>query len=112
MIVNSYQATKASEDLPGVFKREVVCADKGAPNFCMRVFDIEPGKSTPYHEHAWEHEIYILAGNGAAVNFEKKETPLKKDSCVFVPPNEKHCFKNVGKDIMRMICVIPITKPC
>ena len=112
MIVSSYQATKASEDLPGVFKREVVCADKGAPNFCMRVFDIEPGKSTPYHEHAWEHEIYVLEGNGAAVNFEQKETPLEKDSCVFVPPNEKHCFKNVGKVTMRMICVIPITKPC
>jgi quercetin dioxygenase-like cupin family protein len=112
MIVSSYQETKPNEDLPGVFKREVVCADKGAPNFCMRVFDIEPGKSTPYHTHNWEHEIYFLAGNGVAVTADKKEIPLKKDNCVFVPPNEMHCFKNVGKETMRMICVIPITKPC
>ena len=107
MIVSSYQETKAVQELPGVVKREVVCADKGAPNFCMRVFDIEPGSSTPSHEHPWEHEIYILSGQGVAVS-EQGETPIAKDSCVFVPPNEHHCFKNNGNEILRIICVIPI----
>ena len=45
MIVSSYLDTKPVQELPGVVKREVVCADKGAPNFCMRVFDVEPGSS-------------------------------------------------------------------
>ena len=109
MIVSSYQETKAVQELPGVVKREVVCADKGAPNFCMRVFDIEPGSSTPSHEHPWEHEIYVLSGQGVAVG-EQGEIPIAKDSCVFVPPNEHHCFKNNGNEILRMICVIPIVK--
>lgn len=109
MIVSSYQETKAVQELPGVVKREVVCADKGAPNFCMRVFDIEPGSSTPSHEHPWEHEIYVLSGQGVAVS-EQGETPIAKDSCVFVPPNEHHCFKNNGNEILRIICVIPIVK--
>jgi len=109
MIVSSYQETKAVQELPGVVKREVVCADKGAPNFCMRVFDIEPGSSTPSHEHSWEHEVYVLAGKGVAVS-EKGKTPIAKDSCVFVPPNEHHCFINNGSEILRMICVIPIVK--
>jgi len=109
MIVSSYQETKAVQELPGVVKREVVCADKGAPNFCMRVFDIEPGSSTPSHEHAWEHEIYVLSGQGVAVG-EQGEIPIAKDSCVFVPPNEHHCFINNGSEILRMICVIPIIK--
>jgi len=107
MIVSSYQETKAVQELPGVVKREVVCADKGAPNFCMRVFDIEPGSSTPSHEHAWEHEVYVLAGQGVAVG-EQGEIPIAKDSCVFVPPNEHHCFINNGSEILRIICVIPI----
>jgi len=109
MIVSSYQETKAVQELPGVVKREVVCADKGAPNFCMRVFDIEPGSSTPSHEHPWEHEVYVLAGQGVAVS-EQGEIPIAKDSCVFVPPNEHHCFINNGSEILRMICVIPIVK--
>ncbi|MBA7597666.1 hypothetical protein ES703_04672 [subsurface metagenome] len=107
MIVSSYQETKAVQELPGVVKREVVCADKGAPNFCMRVFDVEPGSSTPSHEHAWEHEVYVLSGQGVAVG-EQGEIPIAKDSCVFVPPNEHHCFINNGSEILRIICVIPI----
>ena len=109
MIVSSYQETKAVQELPGVVKREVVCADKGAPNYCMRVFDIEPGSSTPSHEHPWEHEVYVLSGQGVAVS-EQGETPIVKDSCVFVPPNEHHCFINNGSEILRIICVIPIVK--
>ena len=107
MIVSSYQETKAVQELPGVVKREVVCADKGAPNFCMRVFDVEPGSSTPSHEHPWEHEVYVLSGRGVAVS-EQGEIPIAKDSCVFVPPNEHHCFINNGSEILRIICVIPI----
>ncbi|MFP3903820.1 MAG: cupin, partial [Armatimonadota bacterium] len=30
----------------------------GAPNFAMRRFVVEPGGSTPYHTHDWEHEVY------------------------------------------------------
>jgi len=107
MIVSSYLDTKAVQELPGVVKREVVCADKGAPNFCMRVFDIEPGSSTPSHEHPWEHEVYILSGKGVAVS-EQGETQIVKDSVIFVPPNEHHYFVNKGNEILRMICVIPL----
>ena len=109
MIVSSYQETKAVQEMPGVKKREVACADKGAPNFCMRVFDLDPKAATPYHQHSWEHEVYVLAGNGVAVS-EKGETPVQKDSVVFVPPDEMHCFRNTGKEALRFICVIPHAK--
>ena len=90
-------------------KREVVNADDGAPNFCMRVFDIEPGSSTPFHNHAWEHEVYILSGKGVAVSADGSETEVDRDSVVFVPVDEKHCFKNTGTETLRFICVIPFT---
>ena len=73
----------------------------------MRVFDVEPGSSTPYHSHDWEHEVYVLSGRGVVVE-EGKETQIAKDSVVFVLANEQHCFKNNGNEILRMICVIPI----
>jgi len=111
MIVSSYQETEAVLELPGVIKRNVVCADKGAPNFCMRVFDIEPGSATPSHSHPWEHELYILSGQGTAVSTQG-DIPLKKDSCVFVPADEHHCFRNDSKENLRMICVIPLDRPC
>jgi len=107
MIVSSYQDTKPTQEAPGLVKREVVCADKGAPNFCMRVFDIEPGSSTPSHEHPWEHEVFVLSGRGVVIG-EPGEAQIAKDSVVFIPPNEHHCFTNNGTEVLRIICVIPI----
>jgi len=107
MKVSSYQATEPVQELPGVVKREVINAHDGAPNFCMRVFDVEPGSSTPSHSHQWEHEVFVLSGQGI-VTSERGETPIEKDSVVFVAPNEHHCFVNTGSDPLRFICVIPL----
>ena len=107
MIVSSYLETKAVQELPGVIKREVACADKGAPNFCMRVFDVDPGSATPSHEHPWEHEIFVLSGQGLAVS-EQGENKIAKDSVVFIPAGEHHCIQNNGNEVLRFICVIPI----
>ncbi len=109
MKVSSYINTKSIQELSGVVKREVINVDDGAPNFCMRVFDIEPGASTPSHEHPWEHEVFVLSGRGVVVG-EQEETQIAKDSVVFVPPDEHHCFKNNGNEILQMICVIPIVE--
>ena len=107
MKVSNYLSAKPVQELPGVVKREVINADDGAPNFCMRVFEVEPGSSTPSHSHAWEHEIYVLEGQGNAVS-EQEETPVSKDSVIFIPPNEHHCIVNNGNGIMKIICVIPL----
>jgi len=107
MIVSSYLDTKPVQESPGLVKREVITANDGAPNFCMRVFDVEPGSSTPSHEHPWEHEIYILSGRGLAVG-EQGETEIAKDSTIFIPPDEHHCIVNNGSETLRLICVIPI----
>lgn len=106
MKVTKLTDVKAVQEMPGVMKRVVIGVEDGAPHFIMRVFDVEPGGSTPFHAHSWEHEVYVLAGKGLAVS-EKGETPIAKDSVIFVPPNEKHCFKNNGKEVLRFICVIP-----
>lgn len=106
MLIRKDLDAKPEEMAPGVIKREVVNSNDGAPNFCMRVFTLEPGASTPYHNHGWEHEVYVLEGAGAAVS-EKGETPITPDSVVFVPGEEMHCFKNTTDKPMRFICVIP-----
>jgi quercetin dioxygenase-like cupin family protein len=53
MKIANYTDSQPTEELPRVFKREVITAEDGAPNFCMRVFDVEPGSSTPSHAHDW-----------------------------------------------------------
>ena len=106
MKVINYGDAKAVQELPGVLKRDVITAEDGAPNFCMRVFEVEPGNSTSSHSHPWEHEVFILSGRGVAVSG-GKETQVGKDSVIFVAPNEHHQFLNKGDEPLRFICLIP-----
>ena len=109
-VINYLEATPVQE-IPGVTKREVITADDGAPNFCMRVFAVESGSSTPFHSHPWEHEVFILSGRGMVVS-EQKETLIAGDSVVFIPADEKHNFVNNGNEPLRFICLIPVTGVC
>ena len=109
MKVINYRDVEPIQELPGVVKREVITGDDGAPNFCMRVFEVAPGSSTPSHSHWGEHEVFVLSGRGVVAG-EQGETQIAKDSVIFVAPNEHHCFFNSGSETLRFICVIPLLK--
>jgi len=93
----------------GVAIRWLISQKDGAPNFAMRIFEVEPSGFTPYHKHSWEHEVFILEGRGILVT-EEKNFPLKKGDAVFVSPDENHQFKNDSEEKLTFICLIPIEK--
>jgi len=90
-------------------KAVLIGEEEGARNFIMRVFRIIPGGFTPYHKHDWEHEVYILRGEGT-VKIAGKEEPIKQRDAAFIPPNIEHQFINTGNEILEFICVIPTRK--
>ena len=106
MKVTSYRDKEPVEEVKGVFRRDVITADDGAPLFTMRVFEVEPGSSTPSHSHEWEHEVFILSGKGVLAG-EQGAMPINKEGIIFVAPHEPHCFVNTGNEPLRFICVIP-----
>ncbi len=77
-----------------------------APNFAMREFEVDPGGHTPRHVHDYEHEVFVLAGQGVVVDGEK-ERPLAAGDVVFVAPNDVHQFRNTGSQPLRFLCLIP-----
>jgi quercetin dioxygenase-like cupin family protein len=95
-----------AEGIEGVTVRWVIAQEEGAPHFAMRVFDVQPGKASPYHNHWWEHEVYVLDGQGVAVH-EGGETPVSAGSVVLVEGDEMHQFRNTGEGVLRFICLIP-----
>jgi quercetin dioxygenase-like cupin family protein len=107
MKIHNYRQVQSISAAPGVTMRVVAGTAEGAPTFVMRVFEIQPGSATPFHAHPWEHEIFVLAGKGIARSG-SNETALGEGDTALVPPNEKHSFLNAGKDIFRMICVVPL----
>jgi quercetin dioxygenase-like cupin family protein len=108
MRIVNYKDVEGHEDVPGVVRRVVVGPEHGAPRFAMRVFELQPGASTPYHSHDWEHEVFVLSGSGVAKR-DEGDTPISEGTAVFVPPNETHCFTNNSDGLLRIICCIPNT---
>jgi quercetin dioxygenase-like cupin family protein len=104
--VCNFREVEADNEVPGVALRTVISAQDGAPHFAMRVLEVEPGASTPFHAHAHEHEVFILEGQ-AKVKSADGERALQPNDVVFVAGEEEHCFVNTGPQVLRFICCIP-----
>lgn len=109
MFVKAIDDVKTISYAEGVQKRVIIGPKEGAPNFVMRVFDVSPDHSSMYHTHNWEHEVLILSGEAILINAKEKEIQLRPMDAIFIPPNEKHCLKNTGKEILRFLCMVPIS---
>ena len=92
----------------GVLKQLPIGSAHGSPHFSFRVFNMEPGGYTPYHEHVAEHVNYIIEGQGALIDQNGTEHSLKAGDFALVLPHEKHQYKNKSGDKpFVMICAVP-----
>lgn len=94
------------EGAEGVSKRVLAGPEEDVPNFVMRLFEVAPGGRTPNHTHDWEHEVFVVKGEGHAESSEGVR-PIGPGSAVYVAPGERHGFVNTGDSVMRFICVVP-----
>ncbi|HOQ05972.1 MAG TPA: cupin domain-containing protein [Anaerohalosphaeraceae bacterium] len=79
-----------------------------APTFAMRLFEVGPGGHTPFHQHNFEHEVVVLAGEVAVVR-EDGAVPLKVHDALLVAANEVHQFRNLSSSMpARFLCLVPI----
>jgi quercetin dioxygenase-like cupin family protein len=112
MMVFDYQSVEAKSADEGASKLKVrwlITKEMGAPNFAMRLFEMEPKGHSPFHSHAWEHEVFILEGEGLAVS-DQGEKKFKAGDVIFILPNEKHQLRNNGDKTVKFLCLVPIQK--
>ena len=112
MKIFHYDTVKAEDAGEGASKvtiRWLITKKVGAENFAMRLFEMEPDGYSPLHTHSWEHEVFILKGEGIVFDGEKA-TAVKAGDVVFVPSDKQHQFKNNGEKPLKFLCLIPYTK--
>ena len=80
--------------------------DHGVPNFEMRRFAVKKGGHTPYHQHDFEHEIYVMSGEGV-MKFEGEDHTLHPEDVIYVPVNDWHQFRNAGDADFVFMCLVP-----
>jgi len=89
-----------------VKKQVLIGEEESAPNFIMRIFEIEPGGATPRHSHSWEHEVYVLSGKGK-VYAQGNEIEIAPGDALLIEPNEEHQFTNPYSQPLCFLCLIP-----
>jgi len=77
-----------------------------APNFAMRQFEVAPGGFTPRHTHPYEHEVFVLEGEGRVMQGDQPHA-IGPGSVVLVASDELHQFINAGDVPLRFLCLIP-----
>ena len=98
-------APVTEEGSKGVRIRWLITEKDGAPTFLMRHFTVEAAGFTPYHDHNWEHEVYILEGQGK-IRYEDREEKIQPGDAILVPPGRKHQFR-AGTEALKFICLVP-----
>ncbi len=110
MNVNHYeqfaQEPVDMEGAQGCSVRWLVGESEGAPNFAMRQFEVAVGGHTPKHTHPYEHEVFVLEGEGVVLEGAVGH-PLKKGEVVYVRPGELHQFRNTGAVSLKFLCLVP-----
>ena len=106
---NSKEVTLEDVEIDGakdVKIRWLITEKDGAQNFIMRLFELGPSGYTPWHQHEWEHEMFILEGEGFAKK-EGGEVKFKSGDALFIEPMEWHNFNNTGEGVLKFLCLIP-----
>jgi quercetin dioxygenase-like cupin family protein len=110
MKVNHFTETESKsvemEGSHGCTVRWLVSESDGAPNFAMRRFEVAPGGFTPRHSHPYEHEVYVLEGEGEVFEGNRAH-PLRAGVVVLVKPDEVHQFRNTGPTPLKFLCLAP-----
>lgn len=101
------EAETFGDEAPGVTIRWVIDEKHGAENYAMRIIEVEPGGNTPHHTHWFEHENFIVEGEGE-VTIGDEVHSISQGDVIFVPGDVKHQYRNTGESPLKFICGIPM----
>jgi quercetin dioxygenase-like cupin family protein len=110
MKVNHYQQVSQQpvemEGAHGCQVRWLLGEKDGTPTFAMRQFEVAPGGYTPRHSHPYEHEVFVLEGQGLVYESDRPHR-LQAGDVIFVKPDEVHQFRNTGNAPLKFLCLVP-----
>ena len=94
------------KEMRGVSVRWLIGPAEGAVNFALRYFEIEPGGWSSLDDHAYDHGVVILRGQGQVLLGEE-ESQVEFGDVVYIPPHEVHQLRNIGEELLGFLCIIP-----
>lgn len=103
----AYEAETFGDEAPGVTIRWIIDEKHGAENYALRVIEVEPGGHTPHHTHWFEHENFVIEGEGE-VTIGDEVHHISTGDVIFVPGDVKHQYRSTSDTPLKFICGIPM----
>jgi quercetin dioxygenase-like cupin family protein len=113
LIRNLAEADCTPVDMAGVHgvRMAVMCGrEHGAPHFSLRQFVVDPAGHSPRHSHDYEHEVYVVKGEGTVL-LGGQERPIRAGDVIYVPADHEHQFR-AGDQGMTFLCLVPVERNC
>jgi quercetin dioxygenase-like cupin family protein len=94
------------EGAHGATIRWVIGEEEGSRNDALRVIELAPHGHTPYHNHWFEHQNYVIQGEGT-VTIGDQTYAIAAGDVIFVPGDVQHQYRNTGDGPLTFLCGIP-----
>jgi len=98
-----YEAVGAAD---GLSKGVLIDESRGAPNFAIRRFTLDPGAEVPKHTNEVEHEQYVLSGE-YVVGIDDEEFAVSEGDSLLIPAGVVHWYRNEGDEPGAFLCAVP-----
>lgn len=98
-------ATKGAEKVKVQY---LIDERQGSERFALRLYTVEKGGHTPLDQHEYEHQVYVLSGQGLLKRSKDSAQALRTlhaGDTVFVPSNALHQFLNERGEPFVFLCV-------
>lgn len=98
------QAGGTGQATPGLTTRRIMSS--AAAEATMDICEINAGASSAFHTHPWEHQVFVVAGQGAVTDGQDP-IPFRAGDVVVIPVGQPHQFVNVGDSHVLFVCLLP-----
>jgi S-methyl-1-thioxylulose 5-phosphate methylthiotransferase len=90
---------------PGVTVRRFVSRQDGSSNIEARYFELEPGATSNFESHNYEHAVLVLRGHGS-IRLGEEVYPIHFGDAVFVEADQIHQFRAADDDVLGFMCTV------
>lgn len=95
-------------DARNVIVKYLIDERHGANRFSLRSYTVGKGGQTPLDRHEYEHQVYILSGEGMLRTNDDAgpvQQPVRTGDAIFIPTNAVHQFINEADQPLAFLCV-------
>jgi quercetin dioxygenase-like cupin family protein len=90
---------------PGVTVQRFISRRDKSNNLELRYFELEPGRTSNFESHNYEHAVLVLRGRGT-VRLGEQLHPIKFGDVIFVSADEIHQFLAADDEPLGFMCAV------